>query len=143
MSVRAFFDTNVLVYTDDADAPDKQAAALELWQHQRSDDQAVISIQVMQEYFWATTRKLSVDPVVATEKLMLFARADVLRPSADDVIEAARLATEQYLSFWDAMIVQIAIRGGCSVLFSEDMQHGRRFAGLEIRNPFAGEGRSA
>jgi len=91
----------------------------------------------MQEYYWSSTRKLGVDPVVATEKLVLFARADVLRPSADDVIEAARLGTEQVLSFWDAMILQMALRGGCSVLFSEDMQHGRRIAGLEIRNPFA------
>lgn len=143
MSVRAFFDTNVLVYTDDAEAPAKQAAALDLWQRQRSSDQAVISIQVMQEYYWSTTRKLGVAPVVATEKLVLFSRADVLCPSSDDVIQAARLATEHVLSFWDAMIVQMALRGRCSVLFSEDMQHGRRFAGLEIRNPFAEVGKSA
>lgn len=136
MTARSFFDTNVLVYTDDADAPAKSDRALVLWQEHRSQGLAVISTQVLQEYFCATTRKLGVDPGVATEKLMLFARAEVLSPLADDVISAARLAVEHQLSFWDAMIVQMAMQADCETLFSEDMQAGRRFAGVEIVNPF-------
>jgi predicted nucleic acid-binding protein len=136
MSGRSFLDTNLLVYTDDLDAPDKQEHALGLWQACRSDGRAVVSIQVLQEDFWIVTRKLGVDPGIATEKLMLFARADVMSPTADDVVSAARLSVEHKLSFWDAMIVQMAMRADCDVLFSEDMQAGRRFAGLEIVNPF-------
>jgi predicted nucleic acid-binding protein len=137
MSNRSFFDTNILVYTDDMDAPAKADRALALWQEHRSGGLAVISIQVLQEYFWATTRKLGVDPVVATEKLMLFAKADVMNPMAEDVVSAARLAVEHRLSFWDAMIVQMAMQAECEILFSEDMQAGRRFAGVEIVNPMA------
>lgn len=137
MIARSFFDTNILVYTDDAEAPEKSDRALTLWQHHRSQGLAVISIQVLQEYFWSTTRKLHVDPGLATEKLLLFARAEVVSPRADDVISAARLMGEHKLSFWDSMIVQTALTAGCEVLFSEDMQGGRRLAGLEIINPFA------
>ena len=137
MSNRSFFDTNILVYTDDMDARAKADRALALWQEHRSGGLAVISIQVLQEYFWATTRKLGVDPVVATEKLMLFAKADVMSPLADDVVSAARLAVEHRLSFWDAMIVQMAMQAECEILFSEDMPAGRRFAGVEIVNPMA------
>ena len=137
MSNRSFFDTNILVYTDDMDARAKADRALALWQEHRSGGLAVISIQVLQEYFWATTRKLGVDPVVATEKLMLFAKADVMSPLAEDVVSAARLAVEHRLSFWDAMIVQMAMQAECEILFSEDMQAGRRFAGVEIVNPMA------
>lgn len=136
MSARSFFDTNLLVYTDDRDAPEKQDRALSLWQEHRSRGRAVISIQVLQEYFWATTRKLGVDPGIATEKLMLFGRADVMTPRTDDVVSAARLSVEHKLSFWDAMIVQMAVQADCAVLFSEDLQAGRRFAGVEIVNPF-------
>lgn len=136
MTARSFFDTNILVYTDDADAPAKSAQALELWQQYRSKGKAVLSILVLQEYFWATTRKLRVDPGVAIEKLMLFARADVINPAADDVVAAARLSVEHKLSFWDAMIVHMAIQADCEILLSEDMQAGRYFAGLEIVNPF-------
>ncbi len=136
MSVRSFFDSNVLVYTDDADALEKRELALDLWQSHRGAGHAVISIQVLQEYFRVATAKLSVDPSVAIEKLMLFARADVVQAGPDDVIAAARLSVEQRLSFWDAMIVHMAIAADCAVLFSEDLQHGRRLAGLEILNPF-------
>ena len=138
MSARSFFDTNVLVYTDDLDAPGKQERALALWQAQRAEGKAVVSIQVLQEYFWTATRKLSIDPSIAIEKLMLFAKADVMTPLADDVVLAARASADWKLSFWDTMIVQMALRADCDVLFSEDMQDGRRFAGLEIVNPFTG-----
>jgi predicted nucleic acid-binding protein len=136
MTGRSFFDTNILLYTDDMEAPEKQDRALELWQARRSDGLAFISVQVLQEYFSAATRKLGVDAAVATEKVMLFARADVMSPVSDDVISAARLSVEHKLSFWDAMIVQMAVQADCEILFSEDMQAGRRFAGVEIVNPF-------
>lgn len=136
MSVRSFFDTNVLVYTDDGDAPAKAERALALWEEHRAAGRAVISVQVLQEYFAATTRKLGVDPGIAIEKLMLFARADVVNPAAEDVVSAARLSIEHQLSFWDAMIVHMAERADCAVLFSEDLQAGRRIAGVEIVDPF-------
>jgi predicted nucleic acid-binding protein len=133
---RSFFDTNLLVYTDDLDAPEKQERALSLWQDHRLAGMAVISIQVLQEYYWATTRKLGVDPAIATEKMTLFARADVMVPQADDVLVGARLSVEHKLSFWDAMIVHMAVQSDCEFLFSEDLQAGRRFAGVEVANPF-------
>ncbi len=136
MSVRSFFDSNVLVYTDDAGAKDKQDRALALWQVHRQANQAVISVQVLQEYFRVATGKLAVDPAVAIEKLMLFARADVVQAGPADVIAAARLGVEHRLSFWDAMIVQMALLADCALLYSEDLQDGRRFAGLQVVNPF-------
>ena len=47
------------------------------------------------------------------------------------------LAREHGLSFYDALIVAAAIEAGCDTLFTEDMQHGRKFAGLTIVNPFS------
>lgn len=136
MSVRSFFDSNILVYTDDQEAAPKQAAALALWREHRLAGQAAISVQVLQEYYWVATRKLSVDSAIAIEKLMLFQRADVIRPDADDVVCAARLGVEQQIPFWDAMIVHAALQAHCAVLFSEDFQAGRKYAGLEVVNPF-------
>lgn len=52
--------------------------------------------------------------------------------------EQASLLREQYkLSFWGSLVVASARTGGCSTLFSEDMQHGLRIDTLEIVNPFA------
>ncbi len=65
MSARSFLDTNVLVYTDDASEPRKQRQAFELYRMCYTRGRAVVSTQVLQEYFVATTRKLGVDPAIA------------------------------------------------------------------------------
>ena len=57
MSV-SFFDTNVLVYTVDVDEPDKQSIARALLTGTMAAGQAVISTQILQEFYWAITRKL-------------------------------------------------------------------------------------
>lgn len=40
------------------------------------------------------------------------------------------------LSFWDALVVEAAVRAGCDLLFSEDLSHGQRFGKLRVVNPF-------
>jgi predicted nucleic acid-binding protein len=40
------------------------------------------------------------------------------------------------VSFWDALIIDAAIAGGATTLYSEDLQDGLEIDGLTIRNPF-------
>ena len=40
------------------------------------------------------------------------------------------------LSFWDSLIVQAALRGGATTLYTEDLQHGQLFQSLSVENPF-------
>jgi predicted nucleic acid-binding protein len=46
------------------------------------------------------------------------------------------LQAANQLSWYDSLIVAAAIQGGCKILYSEDMQHGRRFGELVVENPF-------
>jgi predicted nucleic acid-binding protein len=50
--------------------------------------------------------------------------------------EAMKLARDQGLALYDALIVAAAMGAGCDTLWSEDMQHGRVIGGLTIRNSF-------
>ncbi len=136
MSVRSFFDTNILIYTDDHDAPDKQARALDLVEEARLGGWGVLSTQVLQEYFAATTRKLGVPAAIARRKVEIFARLDLAILDLSDIIGAIDLHRLHDFSFWDGLIVQAARRSGCAVLLSEDFQHGARVDGIEITNPF-------
>jgi predicted nucleic acid-binding protein len=52
------------------------------------------------------------------------------------IVAASALEEQHSLSFWDALILESARRAGASRLVSEDLQHGRRIAGLIIENPF-------
>lgn len=136
MTVRSFFDANVLVYTDDKAAPAKQRHALDLLAEHRREHTGVVSMQVLQEYFVAVTRKLQVDARVARRKVELLAEFDVVAPDVPDVLAAIDLHRLHGFSFWDALIVRAARQAGCRVLFSENFQNAREVDGLQIVNPF-------
>ncbi|HET9211844.1 MAG TPA: PIN domain-containing protein [Thermoanaerobaculia bacterium] len=136
MSARSFFDSNILVYSDDASAPEKQARALDLLESCRVAGTGVISTQVLQEYFVTSTKKLKIPAEVARRKTELFSHFDLVRIGVEDILAAIDLHREHQISFWDALIIRAAIRSRCSVLLSEDLQDGRKIGGLEIVNPF-------
>ncbi|UCF20752.1 MAG: PIN domain-containing protein [Gemmatimonadota bacterium] len=140
MSVRSFFDTNVLVYTDDHDAPEKQARALELVERARLDGWGVLSTQVLQEYFVAATRKLGVPAEIARRKVELFARLDLVICGLHDILGAIDIQRLHRIGFWDALIVRAARESRCAVLYTEDLQPGQHFDGLEVVNPFSAPG---
>jgi predicted nucleic acid-binding protein len=133
----AFFDTNVLIYADDASAPAKQARAISLIVEHQRDNSLVVSLQVLQEYFAAATRKLRVDAAIAQSKVEILARGRVVRFTERDVIAAIELHRLTRISFWDVMIVHAARAVNAAVLYSEDLAHGSAVAGVPVRNPFA------
>jgi predicted nucleic acid-binding protein len=136
MPARSFFDTNVLVYADDKDAPAKQRKALELLAEHRRARTGVVSLPVLQEYFVTVTRRLHVDAEVARRKVELLAEFDVAATEVADILAAIDLHRLHGFSFWDALILRAAKQAGCSVLFTEDMQGAREIDGMRILNPF-------
>lgn len=132
----AFFDTNILIYTDDAGVPAKQEKASTLFDKHFSAGEAVLSLQVLQEYFYAVTRKMGLTTEFAQHKVQKLSLANIVRFAVDDVIASIELHRLNNISFWDAMIVHAARIGGATVLFSEDFQHGRVLGGVRVVNPF-------
>jgi predicted nucleic acid-binding protein len=133
----AFFDTNILIYADDSSVKTKQDRAISLIVEHRADNSLVTSLQVLQEYYAAATRKLGVAAEIAQRKVEILARGRVVRFTEHDVIASIELHRLAKISFWDAMIVQAARLAGAVVLYSEDMGHGSVIGGIRIRNPFA------
>lgn len=136
MSVRSFIDTNILVYTDDHDSPEKQSKALELFEKMRLAGTGVVSTQVLQEYFAAATRKLGVSAEIARRKVELFAHLDLMIIDLPDVLAAIDLHRLHQFSIWDALIIRAAKQTNCSILYTEDLQHGQKINGLKLINPF-------
>jgi predicted nucleic acid-binding protein len=136
---RTFFDTNVLLYADDVSAGPKRLRARDCITEAVSNSRAVVSTQVLQEYFAIATKKLRVDAAEARQRVETYASLDVVRIEKELILAAIDLHRLHSLSFWDALIVRAAINGGCSRLWSEDLQHGRVFDGVRIENPFAAQ----
>lgn len=137
MNGLAFFDTNVLVYADDTASPQKRDRAIKLFAEHLRRGTAVVSLQVLQEYFAAATRKLGLAPEMAQRKVEILARGRVVRFDASDVIAAIELHRLTQVSFWDALIVHAARAAGATVLYSEDLQAGAALGGVRVVNPFA------
>ena len=136
MSGRSFFDTNVLVYTDDRSSPAKQRRAIDLVAEHRRAGSGVVSLQALQEYFVAVTRKLQVDAKTARRKVELIAEFDVAAPDVRDILAAIDLHRLHGFSFWDALVLRSAAQAGCTTLFTEDLQDHREIDGIHIVNPF-------
>ena len=133
---RRFIDTNILVYADDAFDPRKQQLALDLLVHLRTRQEAVLSTQVLQDYFVTATRQLGLEAHVARQRVTQFGRFELIQPTLAMLLAAMDLQQNHSLSFWDALIVQTASAARCHVLYSEDMQAGARIGDVLIVNPF-------
>jgi len=136
--VRSLLDTNLLVYADAADEPVKQRRAVELIASLRRAGDAVLSIQVLQEYVNVAVRKLHLPHALIRERLAFYRRFECVNTSADLIAGALDLHVLRGVSFYNALIVQAAVVAGCQRVLSEDMQHGATFAGVRIENPFGG-----
>jgi len=139
MSDRYFLDTNILVYSFDGVEPRKASVAEDLVIRAVTSGLGIISYQVVQEFINVSLRRFGTTMTVAELELYFF---KILLPmmrvpsSTELFLEALRLQMANRIAWYDSLIVAAAIRGGCDVLYSEDMQHGRRFGDLVTQNPF-------
>ena len=136
--MKCFFDTNVLVYLFDADSPDKRKRARKLFGNHTGAGDIILSTQVLQEFYVTVTRKLArpLDAGTALEAVSSFAELSIVQIDTKLVLAAIHRSRQSQISFWDALVVQAAIEGHASTLYSEDLQHGQLIDGLRIINPF-------
>ena len=137
--MKIFVDSNIPVYLFDQDAPEKQRKVRHLIELHGSSGEIILSTQVLQEFYVTVTRKLEtpLKPDAALEATRKLATLPTVLVDREIVLAAIALSQSDKLSFWDALIVESALKGGAERLFSEDLQHGRLFHGLRIENPFA------
>ena len=140
MSGRTFLDTNVLVYLFDQKDPDKQTRAQSILAAEGGEGTLILSTQVLQEFYSAVTRKLT-PPLpleVAQRAVERFSQFHVVPNDKALVLDAIALSRRHRISIWDALIIQAALRAGCTRLLTEDLHAGWEVQGLRLENPFMG-----
>lgn len=136
MTGPSFVDTNVLVYADDRSHPGKRDLARELLRRVMAAGNGKLSTQVLSEFFAVATRKLGLAAADARRRVEIYGSLEVVRPSLQDVLAAIDLHRLHEVAIWDALIIRCAQLSGCTVLYSEDLQHGQRFDGVVVVDPF-------
>ena len=132
MARRIFLDTNLLIYAFAENSAKVDVA------ERLVNDGGIISIQVLNELVNALRRKFGfgwpriheiIDSVLTTCPNPL--------PLSLETHRAAMRICERYgYSVYDGLIIAAAAEGGCTKLYTEDLQHGQVIEGLKIENPF-------
>ncbi|TDE02438.1 PIN domain-containing protein [Jiangella asiatica] len=135
---RIFIDTNILVYSYDHDEPRKQRAATQTLLA-IGGERAVLSAQVLNEFYITVTRKLKrpLDGFRAREAIDVLGQLDVVPIDAGLVAAAVVRSQQSQLSLWDSLVVEAARRARCGVLLTEDLNAGAVFGGVRVVDPFA------
>jgi predicted nucleic acid-binding protein len=136
---KTFIDTNILVYAYDTSARRKHEKARDIVLGLWDSGLGVVSTQVLQEFFVLATKKIPspLNGKTAREIVSDLLKWTVVVNDGESILHAIDLHLGRKYSFWDALIIDAAVRGGAATLLSEDLQHGQVIHGVSIRNPFA------
>jgi len=139
MNDRAFVDTNIFVYAAGQDGGAKSSISEQLIDKLIDRGTGVISYQVVHEFLNVVLKKFA-RPFTA-EQARLFISATfrpmlAVQSSLGLYGEALEVYSRHQISWYDSLIVAAAAEARCSVLYTEDLQHGAKIAGVRIENPF-------
>ena len=136
--MRAFIDTNVLIYWLDEGARADQVEAL-------LAGEAVISVQVLNEFANVLRKKRNAAVTLIQQLVGVLLETCTVSDLTVRIHAGALELVRRYgFSVYDANILAAAAEMGCAVVYSIDMQHGmsvkmpKSLGGgvLSIKNPF-------
>ncbi|WP_194817304.1 PIN domain-containing protein [Nocardia sp. XZ_19_385] len=133
-----FIDTNILVYAHDTEAGARHVIARDVLSDLWANGTGLLSAQVLQEFYNVATRKFTprMSPPKARNIIASYSEWCTIDTDPLVLVNASFLHEQHSVSWWDALIIEAAGQSGAKYLLSEDLQHGREFLGLEVRNPF-------
>jgi predicted nucleic acid-binding protein len=137
-----FIDSNIWIYAfvDNERDHAKQHRVLSLLEGIPADSTVIVSVQVVNEFHWILSRKYGIDDATIKVKVTkgIAAVAGIVPVDFKVYQDAFRVRGKYNVSFWDSLIVASALDNKCTVLYSEDMQHGLVIDNkLKVFNPLA------
>ena len=135
---KVFLDTTIILYAYDASAGEKHRRAKEIVLDLWNSGLAVISTQVLQEFFVTATQKIPkpLEHSFARDIIRDLLKWEVVINDGVSVLDAIELLLKYRFSFWDSLIIEAAIKSGAKIVLSEDLSHGQTIQGVTITNPF-------
>lgn len=138
MTDRIFLDTNIIVYTLDSENIIKQTKAKVILDQFYSNQNYIISSQVVQEFCNVALRKIEphVPEKMLSEFIATFPSSQIELINLNTIDKALSVKTQYKYSFWDSLIIASAIHAGCNILYTEDLKDHQMIDNLMILNPF-------
>jgi len=136
MTEKIFIDTNILVYAFLKNDTVRHDLAVKLMS-EIIGAEIFVSIQVMSEIYAALSKNGVGHEEIAEYLSELEERMNIQPIYFDTVKKCLSLKKKYSYSYWDSLILSSSLESGCTVVYSEDMQHGQVIEQtLTIMNPF-------
>ena len=126
----------MIISANDSRYPEKQKVAVELVTSLMKSQEGAVSTQVLQEYACVAISKLNQAPEIVLRQIKLLETLEVVRQSPDMIRRAIEIMQTYKISFWDSCIISNAEFAECSLIYSEDLNAGQYYSGMQIVNPF-------
>lgn len=136
MTDNVFIDTNVWIYLYRNEDTEKKNIAENLIEN--NFENIIISTQILNEMYSTISKKtVNVQSRVKDIIIETIANFRVTDISTFDVIRAMEIKDRYGFSYWDSLVIASALESGCSILYTEDLQHNQLIDNsLKIINPF-------
>ncbi|GAA6619863.1 PIN domain-containing protein [Scytonema sp. NUACC26] len=136
MTDKIFLDTNLWLYLYAKDPPEKYQKLEEIINNKSQFIQ--VSTQVLGELFHVLTRKNFTSKTDAVEIVLdIISCFPIQSIDTPQVSQALEINAKYGYSYWDSLILATALQSGCSIIYSEDMQHNQLINNkVQILNPF-------
>ena len=132
---KGFIDTNVLIYQLDSRDKAKQKKCRDLVKTLVTNHEAVISTQVLQEFYVACTTKLKVKAILVKGIMHGFENMEVVSIGTELMNDAIDTSIQYRMSFWDSLVIVSAESAKCQFLYTEDLNEGQIIRNVKIQNP--------
>lgn len=134
-----FVDTNVLLYATSSLSNEarKRDLALQLM----SENDLAVSVQVLQEFYYQSTRSNRVGRLSHDDAMVFMERlVDMpVQPMTLALFHEAVSTSQRFgISYWDGAILAAARAQECDAVYSEDLSAEQDYGGVRVINPFAG-----
>jgi len=136
MRDKVFVDSNIFIYAKiKSQDAEKHIGAQSLLRS--LDRQVIISVQVLNE-FYNTLVRIGIDDATIQSFLKQIMQSTLTQSVNKSTVELCwEMRNRYHYSYYDSLILASAVESRCTVLYSEDMQHGQVIEKkLKIVNPF-------
>jgi predicted nucleic acid-binding protein len=125
MPDRIFLDTNILLYAKIDDGCQKHVKCHDLLAVTLVGSEIVVSTQVLNEYFVNALKKNVASAAIQHTVKQFIDDFEIVSLTKELVSETYRIYNRYRFSYWDSNIVAAALEGGCTILYTEDLQDGQ------------------
>jgi len=137
MIEKIFIDTNIFIYAYTKDCENKNKVSCDLLRDNVSRENIFVSVQILNEFYSIMAKYKYSHNQIEYYLKEIIGQVNVISLDLETVENCLKIKEKYRFSWWDSLVLSSALESNCSILYSEDLQHGQTVENsLKIVNPF-------